>query len=42
MQNEEINSNDDGIKIVRTTAACDCGGRCPLKLHVNDGKIIRM
>jgi len=42
MQNEDINSNDNGIKIVRTMAAFDCGGRCPIKFHVKDGKIIRI
>lgn len=29
-------------KIVRTTTAFDCGGRCPLRLHVRDGEIIRI
>ena len=28
--------------IVRTTTAFDCGGRCPLRLHVRDGRIIRV
>ncbi len=42
MQNEEINSNDNEIKFVRTTVAFDCGGRCPLKFHVKNGKIIRV
>ncbi|MCP4682801.1 MAG: molybdopterin-dependent oxidoreductase [Desulfobacterales bacterium] len=31
-----------GIKIVRSTSTFDCGGRCPIKLHVKDGEIIRI
>ena len=30
------------VKIVRATSAFDCGGRCPLKLHVKDNRIIRV
>lgn len=33
---------DDGVKIVRTTSTFDCGGRCPIKLHVKDNKILRI
>lgn len=33
---------EDSIKIVRTSSAFDCGGRCPLKFHVEEGKIIRI
>lgn len=29
-------------KIVRTTSAFDCGGRCPLRFHVTDGEITRV
>jgi anaerobic dimethyl sulfoxide reductase subunit A len=29
-------------RIVRSTSAFDCGGRCPLRVHVKDGKIIRI
>ncbi len=40
---EQDNIQDkDEIKYVRTTSAFDCGGRCPLKFHVKDGKIIRV
>ena len=28
------------VKIVRATSTFDCGGRCPLKLHVKDNRII--
>jgi anaerobic dimethyl sulfoxide reductase subunit A len=31
-----------GVKIVRATSTFDCGGRCPLKLHVKDNRIIRV
>jgi len=37
---EELVEND--IKIIHTTSAFDCGGRCPLRFHVKDGKIIRV
>lgn len=30
------------VKIVRTTCAYDCGGRCPLQVHVKDGVIVRV
>ncbi|MFX1337319.1 MAG: molybdopterin-dependent oxidoreductase [Promethearchaeota archaeon] len=42
MRNENTNLNNDDIKIVRSTAAFDCGGRCPIKFHVKDSKIIRI
>ena len=32
----------DGETIVRCTSAIDCGGRCPLRLHVKDGVITRI
>ncbi len=41
MENEEVLKDDD-IKIIHTTSAFDCGGRCPLRFHVKDGKIIRV
>ena len=28
--------------MVRTNAAFDCGGRCPLRLHVQEGRIVRI
>ena len=40
MENSEI--NEKGPKIIRTTTAFDCGGRCPLRVHVEDGKITRV
>lgn len=33
---------DDGVKIVRTTSTFDCGGRCPIRLHVKDNRILRI
>jgi len=43
MGSSRVNENaDDGIKIVRTTSTFDCGGRCPIKLHVRDNKILRI
>jgi anaerobic dimethyl sulfoxide reductase subunit A len=33
---------ENNVKIVRTTSAFDCGGRCPLKVYVRDNKIIRV
>jgi anaerobic dimethyl sulfoxide reductase subunit A len=30
------------VKIVRATSTFDCGGRCPLKLHVKNNRIIRV
>lgn len=31
-----------GVKIVNTGCCHDCGGRCVLKAHVKDGKILRL
>jgi DmsA/YnfE family anaerobic dimethyl sulfoxide reductase A subunit len=32
----------EDTEIVRTTSAFDCGGRCPLRIHVRDGVIHRV
>ncbi len=37
---EEI--KNDSERIIRTSSAFDCGGRCPLKFHVKGGKIIKI
>lgn len=43
MQFSDIPGNRaDEVKIVRTTPTFDCGGRCPIKLHVRDNKILRV
>ncbi|MEE8399422.1 MAG: molybdopterin-dependent oxidoreductase, partial [Desulfobacterales bacterium] len=42
MSTEQMNTNSGEVKIVRATSAFDCGGRCPLRIHVKDGVIIRI
>jgi len=43
VESDESKSNEeDDVQIIRTTSAFDCGGRCPLRFHVKDGKIIRV
>ncbi|MHA2475419.1 MAG: hypothetical protein ACXAES_19545, partial [Promethearchaeota archaeon] len=37
-----VSQEEEGVKIVRTTSAFDCGGRCLLRFHVKDGKVIRV
>jgi anaerobic dimethyl sulfoxide reductase subunit A len=32
----------EDARIVRTTSTYDCGGRCPIKLHVKDNRILRV
>ena len=32
----------EGEKFFRCTSSLDCGGRCPLRVHVNDGVITRI
>lgn len=39
---ESLNKSNDGIKIVNTGCCHDCGGRCVLKAHIKDGKIVRI
>jgi len=41
VSSEEMSMTGE-TKIIRTTTAFDCGGRCPLRLHVKDGRIIRV
>ena len=41
MSNNKSKINDKDITIVNTGCCHDCGGRCVLKAHVKDGKIIR-
>ncbi len=42
MESKDIKPNDDEVKIIRTTSSFDCGGRCPLLMHVKNGKIIKI
>jgi anaerobic dimethyl sulfoxide reductase subunit A len=42
MTSTDPDAGSAGVQIVRTTSAFDCGGRCPLKLHVRDNRILRV
>ncbi|MBW2622533.1 MAG: hypothetical protein JRD68_06470 [Deltaproteobacteria bacterium] len=42
MSIEDLSTADNGVKIVRATSAFDCGGRCPLRIHVKDNVILRI
>jgi anaerobic dimethyl sulfoxide reductase subunit A len=42
MSDQEITIDPEEEVIVRTTSAFDCGGRCPLKVHVKNGVIVRV
>jgi anaerobic dimethyl sulfoxide reductase subunit A len=41
MSVEEKSLENDEM-IVRCTSALDCGGRCPLRMHVKDGVIVKI
>ena len=42
MSNEALTNGNGEIQIIRATSAFDCGGRCPLRIHVKDGMIVRI
>jgi anaerobic dimethyl sulfoxide reductase subunit A len=42
MSNEITDQTNGDVKIVRTTSTFDCGGRCPLRLHVKGNRILRI
>ena len=42
MSAEEMSLTNSETKIIRTTSTFDCGGRCPLRLHVENGIITRV
>jgi hypothetical protein len=42
MSTADSSPDNDEVRIVRTTSTFDCGGRCPLRLHVKGNRIIRV
>jgi anaerobic dimethyl sulfoxide reductase subunit A len=42
MSTADSSPDSDEVRIVRTTSTFDCGGRCPLRLHVKENRIIRV
>jgi anaerobic dimethyl sulfoxide reductase subunit A len=38
----DFSPDSDEVRIVLTTSTFDCGGRCPLRLHVKGNRIIRV
>jgi anaerobic selenocysteine-containing dehydrogenase len=40
MGNDSISHTESAVKIIRTTSTFDCGGRCPIRLHVKDNRIM--
>ena len=36
-----VETKQNDVKIIKTGCCHDCGGRCVLKAHVKDGKILR-
>ncbi len=42
MTDQKLPDANGEVKIVPTGCLHDCGGRCVLKAHVKDGKIIRI
>jgi anaerobic dimethyl sulfoxide reductase subunit A len=42
MRKEEKKMSGGEEIIIRTTSTFDCGGRCPLRLHVKNGVIVRV
>jgi anaerobic dimethyl sulfoxide reductase subunit A len=42
MGTQENNTYETGYKVIRTSTAFDCGGRCPLRFHVKEGKVTRI
>ena len=39
MNTANPNPDSDEVRIVRTTSTFDCGGRCPLRLHIKGNRI---
>jgi anaerobic dimethyl sulfoxide reductase subunit A len=42
MSTADSSPDSDEVRIVRATSTFDCGGRCPLRLHVKGNRIIRV
>jgi len=42
MNDQGTNETSGEVRIVRATSAFDCGGRCPLRLHVKNNRIVRV
>ena len=42
MNKADTDQTNGNVNIIRTTSTFDCGGRCPLKLHVKDNRILRI
>ncbi len=40
MSIEERNQSHDNTEVIRCASALDCGGRCPLRVHVEDGVVV--
>ncbi|MDF2505939.1 hypothetical protein, partial [Clostridium sp.] len=37
---DEVNENDE--QIIRTSGSHNCGGRCVIKAHVKNGRVVRI
>ena len=42
MSGAEVNKSEIEEQIIRTACTHDCGGRCPLRVHVKDGVVMRV
>lgn len=42
MTRQQTDDAGAGVRIVPTTSTYDCGGRCPIRLHVKDNRILRV
>ena len=42
MSKGELNKRESEEIVIRTASTHDCGGRCPLRVHVRDGVVTRV
>ena len=42
METQDNNAIENGDNIMTTTTGFDYSGRCPLRVHIKDGKITRV